>query len=85
MEAVAEARRALPPGGEVPKDYASAALDDGAVTRVKLSELFIPETDALAVYNYMFPRHAGDQRPGPTTVRAPSFRLPRVPARRAPL
>ena len=43
-----------------------AGLDDsGAVINVKLSELFAPGTDALVTYNYMFPRHAGDQRPGP--------------------
>ena len=66
MEAVAAARRALPPGGEVPEDYRFAGVDgDGEVTEVRLSELFAPATDALAVYNYMFPRHAGDDRPGP--------------------
>lgn len=66
MEAVAAARRALPPGGEVPHDYAFTGVgDDGAVTEVRLSELFAPGTDALAVYNYMFPRHSGDDRPGP--------------------
>jgi predicted dithiol-disulfide oxidoreductase (DUF899 family) len=66
MEAVAEARRALPPGGEVPQDYVFEGLDDsGAVINVKLSELFAPGTDALVTYNYMFPRHSGDQRPGP--------------------
>jgi predicted dithiol-disulfide oxidoreductase (DUF899 family) len=66
MEAVAEARRALPPGGEVPEDYVFEGLDDSAaVTKVKLSELFAPGTDSLVIYNYMFPRHSGDQRPGP--------------------
>jgi len=66
MEAVAEARRALPPGGEVPEDYVFEGLDDsGAVTQVKLSELFAPGKDSLAIYNYMFPRHSGDERPGP--------------------
>jgi predicted dithiol-disulfide oxidoreductase (DUF899 family) len=66
MEAVAEARRALPPGGEVPEDYVFEELDDrGEVTQVKLSELFRPGKGALAIYNYMFPRHAGDDRPGP--------------------
>ena len=65
-EAVAAARRALPPGGEVPEDYAFAELDEaGAVREVRLSELFRPGLDALAVYNFMFPRHAGDPRPGP--------------------
>jgi predicted dithiol-disulfide oxidoreductase (DUF899 family) len=65
-EAVAEARRALPPGGEVPEDYRFDELgDDGTVRQVRLSELFRPGTDALAVYNFMFPRHRGDERPGP--------------------
>ena len=62
MEAVAEARRALPPGGEVPEDYVFERLDDsGRVINVRLSELFAPGTDALVIYNYMFPRHSGEQ------------------------
>lgn len=66
MEAVAAARRALPAGGEIPEDYVFDALDDsGAVIQVRLSELFQPGTNSLAIYNYMFPRHAGDDRPGP--------------------
>jgi predicted dithiol-disulfide oxidoreductase (DUF899 family) len=68
MEAVAVARRALPPGGVLPEDYAFEELDaDGRVATVRLSELFGPGQDALAVYNFMFPRHAGDDRPGPRT------------------
>lgn len=34
---------------------------------VKLSELFKPGYDALVIYNYMFPRHGADLRPGPRT------------------
>jgi predicted dithiol-disulfide oxidoreductase (DUF899 family) len=65
-EAVAQARRALPPGGKTPEDYVFEGLDEGgAVTEVKLSELIQPGTDAVAIYNYMFPRHSGDERPGP--------------------
>jgi predicted dithiol-disulfide oxidoreductase (DUF899 family) len=65
MEAVAAARRALPLGGVVPEDYAFDEMGaDGAVHEVRLSELFRPGTTALAVYNYMFPRHAHDDRPG---------------------
>jgi predicted dithiol-disulfide oxidoreductase (DUF899 family) len=68
MEAVAVARRALPPGGKIPENYVFDKLDEsGAVTQVKLSELFAPGKDALAIYNYMFPRHAADLRPGPQT------------------
>jgi predicted dithiol-disulfide oxidoreductase (DUF899 family) len=65
-EAVAAARRALPPGGEIAEDYVFEALDEqSAVVEVRLSELFAPGTDALAIYNFMFPRHSGDERPGP--------------------
>ena len=49
-------------------------LDSGTVTQVKLSELFAPDKDALVIYNYMFPRHSGDLRPGPKT--GESARLP---------
>jgi predicted dithiol-disulfide oxidoreductase (DUF899 family) len=66
MEAVAELRRALPPGGEIPQDYVFDALDDtGAMIQVKLSELFGADKTSLATYNFMFPRHSGDERPGP--------------------
>ena len=50
MERVAEQRRRLPPGGEVPDDYHFVA-EDG--TEVALSDLF-GEHDTLAVYSYMF-------------------------------
>jgi predicted dithiol-disulfide oxidoreductase (DUF899 family) len=41
MEAVAAARRSLPPGGVVPADYVfHGAGADGAPIDVKLSELF---------------------------------------------
>ena len=62
MEEVAEARRALPRGGEVPDDYAFQAAGG---TEVRLSELFAPGKDSLVIYSFMFPRHAGDERPGP--------------------
>jgi predicted dithiol-disulfide oxidoreductase (DUF899 family) len=65
-ESVAESRRALPPGGVVAQDYVFDELDDGgAVKEVKLSELFGVGKDSLAVYSFMFPRHSGDDRPGP--------------------
>jgi predicted dithiol-disulfide oxidoreductase (DUF899 family) len=68
MEAVARARRALPPGGVVPQDYVFEELDHaGAVTDVKLSALFSPGHDSLAIYNFMFPRHVGDHRRGPSS------------------
>lgn len=35
---------------------------DGKPSKVKLSELFREGTDALLIYNYMFPRHKADTR-----------------------
>jgi predicted dithiol-disulfide oxidoreductase (DUF899 family) len=65
-EAVAAARRALPPGGPVPEDYLfQGAGADGAPTNVKLSELFEPGKNSLVIYNFMFPRDPGDTSPGP--------------------
>jgi predicted dithiol-disulfide oxidoreductase (DUF899 family) len=55
-EAVAAARRALPPGGLVPEDYAFDAIGaDGTTTEVRLSELFGEGKDSLIVYDMMFP------------------------------
>ena len=67
MEAVAAARRALPPGGLIPEEYVFDGLGaDGAPARVKLSELFAPGKDSLVIYNFMFPRMPQDERAGPT-------------------
>jgi len=49
-EAVAEQRRSLPLGGEMPTDYAF----DGAGGTVRLSELFEDGKDTLFLYNFMF-------------------------------
>src|SRR6266511_3689759 len=66
MEAVAAARRELPPGGVLPEDYVfQGAGADGAPTDMKLSQLFAPGKDSLAIYSFMFPRDPGDERPGP--------------------
>jgi predicted dithiol-disulfide oxidoreductase (DUF899 family) len=66
MEAVAAARRALPPGGAIPEDYVFEGRGaDGAQAEVRLSELFAPGRDSLVIYNFMFPRDPGDTRPGP--------------------
>jgi predicted dithiol-disulfide oxidoreductase (DUF899 family) len=66
MEAVAAARRGLPPGGVVPQDYVFQARGpDGDPTDVRLSELFAPGKDSLVIYSMMFPRDPGDERPGP--------------------
>src|SRR5262245_59771944 len=65
-EAVAAARRQLPPGGAIPEDYVfEGEGPDGTWTAVKLSELFAPGKDSLVVYNFMFPRSLDDRRPGP--------------------
>jgi predicted dithiol-disulfide oxidoreductase (DUF899 family) len=67
MEAVAAARRELPPGGEVPEDYVFEGLrPDGSAGDVRLSQLFSPGRDSLVIYSFMFPRDPADQRPGPT-------------------
>jgi predicted dithiol-disulfide oxidoreductase (DUF899 family) len=67
-EAVAAARRALPPGGPVPEDYVFQGADaDGTPADVRMSELFAPGRDSLVIYSFMFPRDPGDERPGPKT------------------
>ncbi len=66
MEAVAAARRELPPGGEVPEDYVfQGEGPEGTAMDVRLSELFAPGRDSLAIYSFMFPRDPEDDRPGP--------------------
>jgi predicted dithiol-disulfide oxidoreductase (DUF899 family) len=68
MEAVAAARRELPPGGVVPEDYVfQGAEADGSPADVRLSELFAPGKDSLVIYSFMFPRDPADERPGPET------------------
>lgn len=68
MESVAVARRELPPGGRVPRDYVFQAVGaDRAPVDVRLSELFAPGKDSLVLYSFMFPRDPDDRTPGPTT------------------
>src|SRR6476660_7393507 len=68
MEAVAAARRRLPPGGVVPQDYVFQAQGpDGGPAAVRLSELFAPGRDSLVIYSMMFPRDPRDDRPGPAS------------------
>jgi predicted dithiol-disulfide oxidoreductase (DUF899 family) len=75
MEAVAAARRDLPPGGAVPEDYVfQGPDDDGAAADVRLSELFGSGKDSLVIYSFMFPRDPGDDRPGP--ARGQTAQLP---------
>jgi predicted dithiol-disulfide oxidoreductase (DUF899 family) len=67
-EAVAAARRELPPGGPVREDYVfQGAGADGTAAEVRLSELFAPGRDSLVIYSFMFPRDPHDDRPGPAT------------------
>jgi predicted dithiol-disulfide oxidoreductase (DUF899 family) len=59
IEEVAALRRQLPLGGRVPEDYAfdegSPGLSDSVATRqTRLSELFAPGKDTLALYSYMY-------------------------------
>ena len=66
MEAVAAARRDLPPGGVVPEDYVFPSEGpDGAPLDLRLSELFAPGKDSLAIYSFMFPRDPEDDAPAP--------------------
>ncbi len=76
MEAVAAARRALPPGGVVPEDYVfQGAGADGTPGDVRMSDLFAPGQGSLVIYSFMFPRDPGDDRPGPTTGRTALLKL----------
>jgi predicted dithiol-disulfide oxidoreductase (DUF899 family) len=80
MEAVAVARRALPPGGVVEQDYVFQGRGvDGGARDVKLSELFAPGKDSLVIYNMMFPRWPDDDRPGPETGTTALLRLEEGP------
>jgi predicted dithiol-disulfide oxidoreductase (DUF899 family) len=63
IERVAAQRRTLPMGGEVRQDYVFDEMADGAVSRVKLSELFGAH-NTLVAYNYMFSPKEG-ARPCP--------------------
>jgi predicted dithiol-disulfide oxidoreductase (DUF899 family) len=79
-EAVAAARRELPPGGPVPEDYVFQGKGaDGAPTDVRLSELFAPGKASFAIYSFMFPRDPSDQRPGPRVGRTAQLPLAEGP------
>jgi predicted dithiol-disulfide oxidoreductase (DUF899 family) len=68
MEAVAAARRELPAGGPVPCDYVFQGKGPADVcVDVRLSELFVPGKDSLAIYSFMFPRDPEDKTPGPVS------------------
>jgi predicted dithiol-disulfide oxidoreductase (DUF899 family) len=79
-EEVAAARRELPPGGPIPEDYAFDGAGDGGVpASIRMSELFAPGKDSLAIYSFMFPRDPGDDSPGPTTGRTAELPLSEGP------
>ena len=66
-EAVAAARRALPPGGVVAEDYVFVGEGrDGLPTEILLSELFARGKDTLFIYNMMFPRSPDEDLPCPS-------------------
>ena len=66
-EAVAAARRDLPPGGVVPRDYVfQGAGADVLPVDMRLSELFAPGKDSLVIYNMMFPRALDEDLPCPS-------------------
>ena len=80
MEAVAAARRELPPGGVVPEDYVFQGLGvDGTATDVRLAELFAPGKNSLIIYSFMFPRDSGDRRPGVASGRTAMLPLVEAP------
>lgn len=55
VERVAAQRRSLPPGGRVPQDYVFEGLDaNGRPVPMKLSELFAPGKDSVALYSFMY-------------------------------
>jgi predicted dithiol-disulfide oxidoreductase (DUF899 family) len=63
MEALAEARRKLPQGGEVLEDYVLDGLrPNGKPAKIRLSELFCDGTDTLMIYHFMFLRYPTDTR-----------------------
>lgn len=67
MERVAAQRRALPKGGEIPEDYVFEGKGaKGRARRLKLSELFEPGKDTLAIYSFMFGPERAEPCPGCT-------------------
>ncbi|MGH2982781.1 MAG: DUF899 family protein [Solirubrobacterales bacterium] len=79
-EAVAAARRELPPGGPIPEDYVFQGKGANETsTDVRMSELFGSGKDSLVIYSFMFPRDPGDERRGPEggeTARLPLAETP---------
>jgi predicted dithiol-disulfide oxidoreductase (DUF899 family) len=68
IERVAEQRRRLPLGGEIPTDYVFDAWMPGAseVTKTRMSQLFAPGKQTLFLYNFMFPERPDSMTPCPS-------------------
>jgi len=67
IERVAQQRRALPKGGEIPEDYVfEGKRTSGRAGRLKLSELFAPGKETLAIYSFMFGPEREQPCPGCT-------------------
>src|SRR5262249_6008557 len=67
VERVAAQRRALPKGGAIPEDYVfEGRRPSGRTGRMRLSELFAPGKDTLAVYSFMFGPERAEPCPGCT-------------------
>ena len=67
IERVAQQRRALPKGGEIPEDYVfEGKRPSGRTGRLKLSELFAPGKETLAIYSFMFGPERAEPCPGCT-------------------
>jgi predicted dithiol-disulfide oxidoreductase (DUF899 family) len=67
VEAVAAARRALPPGGALAEDYVfQGEGTDGGPTDVRFSQLFAPGKDTLVIYSMMYPRAPDEDLPCPS-------------------
>ena len=80
MEAVAVARRSLPPGGEIPQDYVFRELGpDGKPRDIRLSELFAPGKNSRLIYTFMFPRYPDDARTGPISPALRNLPLAKAP------
>jgi predicted dithiol-disulfide oxidoreductase (DUF899 family) len=64
VERAASLRRSLPLGGEIPEDYVfQDAGGDGVIRPVRLSGLFGPGQDTLALYSFMFGPEMGKTCP----------------------
>jgi predicted dithiol-disulfide oxidoreductase (DUF899 family) len=72
IEAVAEERRGLPAGGEVPEDYVfEAGADRGdpsAVRQVHMSQLFAEGKDTLLLYSFMYGPKMAQACPSCTSI-----------------